>query len=282
MTNLVTAFKSLGPNEYTITEFPAYSSFRYTYISGSNSNSNDVQITYGVEYAGSLNVRVENSTYEWYDSVMQTFYSALPYTQYGINSSSYQPSGSVFIVSVTQDVYGEEIKPGTLSISVGASSSYDDGKGNLIISQSGTGSTIGSIFYDKGIALLRPTESIVSGGLTRNGICIVSGTNVAVNFTSSVRLYEHSIKVKINPAEFNFSLYNPTVENTPYTGSTKTPLQQMVTRSMYPQDTTYLAPYITGIGLYNERNELLAVAKVSNPIQRTFDSTQTFIIKFDT
>lgn len=282
MTDLVTAFKSLGPNEYTTTAFPAYSSFTYTYVSGSGNNSEDVQIIYGVEYTGSLNTRVADTKYEWYDSVIQTFYSPVPYGYYGITSTSYYPTGSVFIVSITQDVVGKEIKPGTLSVNVGTSSSYDDGFGNLIVSQSGTGSIVGSIFYDKGIALLKPTQSITGGGLNRNGICIVSGTQVSVNFTSSVTLFEHLVRVKIDPNEFNFSLYNPTIENIPYTGSTNTPLQQMVTRSMFPQENIYLAPYITGIGLYNQKNELLAVAKVSNPIQRTFDSTQTFVIKFDT
>jgi hypothetical protein len=43
-----------------------------------------------------------------------------------------------------------------------------------------------------------------------------------------------------------------------------------------------MRPYITTLGLYNSNNELLAVAKVSNPIQRTNDIAQTFVIKFDT
>jgi hypothetical protein len=42
-----------------------------------------------------------------------------------------------------------------------------------------------------------------------------------------------------------------------------------------------MKPYVTTIGLYNENNELLLVAKPSVPVQRTSDVTQTFIIKFD-
>ena len=43
----VTAFKALSPAEYTITPFPAYSSFNYTWVSGSTSNSDDVTVSFG-------------------------------------------------------------------------------------------------------------------------------------------------------------------------------------------------------------------------------------------
>jgi hypothetical protein len=39
--------------------------------------------------------------------------------------------------------------------------------------------------------------------------------------------------------------------------------------------------YITTVGLYNDRNELLAVAKLSNPISKTFDSEMLIKIKID-
>lgn len=275
MTVPVSAYKSLAPNEYTITPFRTYASHIYTYVSGSTTNSVDVQVSLGVKFdTASQGLRVEDSKYELFDSVVQTFYSAIPYTSYGIQSSSYHPTGSVFVVSVTQDLFGEEIKPGTLTVKIGTSSSIDDGNGNLIVSQSGTGSTVGRIFYDKGIAIIKPTSSIAGGGLTLGGICIVSGTNVQVEFTSSVKLFEHNIRVKLNPTDFLYSAYNPSVSKSMFTGSTKTPLELMSSQSLYP--------YITTIGLYNPDNELVAVAKVSNPIQRTDYSVQTFVVKFDT
>lgn len=274
MTNPVTAFKSLAPNEYTITPFPAYSPHLYTYVSGSTSNSGDVTINLGRKYSTASGLRVENDEQELFDSVIQTFYSELPANQYGLTTASYSPTGSVYVISVTQDIFGEQITPGTMRVSIGTSSSYDDGRGNMYISSSGTGSIIGSIFYEKGIALLKPTSSIAGGGLTSNGIYITSGTNVQVQFTSSVQLFEHSIKVKINPAEFNYSLYNPTTNKIMYTGSASLPRDLMASQS--------LLPYVTTIGLYNAANEMVAVAKLSNPIQRSADSIQTFIVRFDT
>jgi hypothetical protein len=43
-----------------------------------------------------------------------------------------------------------------------------------------------------------------------------------------------------------------------------------------------LKPYVTTIGLYNDSNELMAVAKLSTPIQRIFNTQQIFIVRFDT
>jgi hypothetical protein len=275
MTIPVTAYKSLSPNEYTITPFRAYAPHVYTYVSGSTNNSVDIQVSLGIKFdTASQGLRVEDDKYELFDSVVQTFYSPIPYTSYGIQSSSYHPTGSVIVVSATQDIFGEEVKPGTFTVQVGTSSSVDDGYGNLIVSESGTGSKIGRIFYDKGIAIIKPTSSIAGGGLTRDGICIVSGTNVQVQFTSSVKLFEHNIRVKLNPTDFLYSVYNPSANKNMFTGSSTTPLELMASQSLYP--------YITTIGLYNPDNELVAVAKVSNPIQRTDYSVQTFVVKFDT
>lgn len=273
MTSRVTAYKSLASNEYKITPFRTYASHDYTYVSGST-NSTDVQLSLGTKYVTGSGLRIENASQELFDSIVQTFYSPIPYASYGIQSSSYHPTGSVFVISVTQDVFGEEIKPGTFSIRIGPSMSYDDGNCNLVISSSGIGSIIGQVFYDKGIAIIKPTSGIVGGGITTDGMCVVNGTNVRVQFTSSVKLFEHNIRIKLNPTDFTYSVYNPSVARQFFTGSTSTPIDLMSSQSLYP--------YVTTIGLYNQDNELMAVAKVSNPIQRTDYSVQTFIVKFDT
>ncbi len=40
-------------------------------------------------------------------------------------------------------------------------------------------------------------------------------------------------------------------------------------------------PYFTTIGLYNENNELVAVAKLANPIKKRRDIDINIIIRFD-
>lgn len=274
----VTAYKTLDASDYTVTTFPAYSPYSYTYVSGSSSDRDDVQVLYGYQYTTASGFRVENFQQELFDSVVQNFYSELPYATYGITSDAYHPTGSVYVVSITQDLFGEQIVPKSFSVVIASTSSYDDGKGNLIASSSGTGGIIGRIFYDKGIAIFNPTSStallLAGGGMSNKGICILNGTSVKINFSSSIKIEEHYVRAVINPAEFNYSPYNPSVSKSLFSDSSSKPISLM--------QSGMLAPYITTIGLYNPDNELVAIGKLSTPIQRSFDTTQTFIIKFDT
>ena len=43
---------------------------------------------------------------------------------------------------------------------------------------------------------------------------------------------------------------------------------------------SYLAPYITQVGLYNN-TDLLAIAKLGNPIKNTGELPINFVVKFD-
>lgn len=276
-------FKSLAPSDRTIVPFPAYYNYNYTYISGSVNNSIDVAVSYGEKYVDtSINaVRYPNPKHELFDSIVQVFYSDIPRVTYGITSDSFTPEDRIQVISITQDVYGEKVLPGSFSIIFNTSQSYDDGKGNIIASSSaGVGDIVGRIFYDKGIAVinsldytsLTPYEQ-TNGVLDNRGIFIVEGSTVSINFSSSITLYEHAYKVKLNPTEFLYAFNNPTVTSE-ISGSSKTAAEWMVSQSI-------LLPYVTTIGFYNENNELLMVAKPSVPIQRTTGVTQTFIVKFD-
>ena len=45
---------------------------------------------------------------------------------------------------------------------------------------------------------------------------------------------------------------------------------------------SYLAPYITTIGLYDKDNNMVAVAKLPKPIKNLPDYDVNFIVRFDT
>lgn len=269
---MASIFKTLAPTDYSITPFPTYRQHSYTYVSGSTSNSEDVNVLFARKYIESSSARYPNTQQDLYDSVIQSFYSAIPYATYGTTTGSYIPSASTYVISITQDVFGEKIVPGTFNIKLNTSQSYDDGAGNIIASSSGTGSVVGRIFYDKGIALFKPMSVIAGGGLTNAGLYIENGTSLDANFMSSVSVYENAYKVKLDPTEFLYAANNPTVTSQ-ISGSNKTPIDLMVSGT--------LVPYVTTIGFYNDNNELLLVAKPSVPIQRTSDMIQTFIVKFD-
>jgi len=265
-------YKSLSPSDYSIVPFPAYYKYAYTYVSGSTNNSPDIQVSYGEKFPTSSNeFRLANVKYELFDSIMQAFYSPIPYAAYGTNATSYIPSASVYVISIAQSVFGEKVLPGSFSVRVGTSQSYDDGKGNIIVSSSGVGGIVGRVFYDKGMVILKPTSSIAGGGLTNGGIFITNGTSLNIQFSSSITLYENTWKAKLEPTEFLVT--NNISAKTTVTGTTNTAIELMVSGS--------LPPYVTTIGFYNDANELLLVAKPSVPIQRTADVAQTFIVKFD-
>ena len=44
---------------------------------------------------------------------------------------------------------------------------------------------------------------------------------------------------------------------------------------------SYFEPYVTTIGLYNEQNDLLAVAKFAQPIPISQNTDMTFVVRYD-
>ena len=74
--------------------------------------------------------------------------------------------------------------------------------------------------------------------------------------------------VRANNREFNFS-NNPSF----VTGSNGQFTQQLFNNDPHV--------YITTVGLYNDANELLAVAKTSQPIEKSFDKEIAIKVKLD-
>jgi hypothetical protein len=68
-------------------------------------------------------------------------------------------------------------------------------------------------------------------------------------------------------AEFNYSV-NPSFENSFYSSSLNEYMQTPST-------------YITSIGMYNDNNELLAIAKLSKPLKKEFDTEALIRVKLD-
>ena len=94
----------------------------------------------------------------------------------------------------------------------------------------------------------------------------INSTNLSCSFDSTLTIYESQYKCTLRENEFNFS-QNPTL----ITGSSNSGI-------LYDFATgSYFTPYITSIGLYNNDKELLAIAKLSQPL-RISDTTDTSII----
>jgi hypothetical protein len=96
-----------------------------------------------------------------------------------------------------------------------------------------------------------------------------TSSTTTIDFQSARTIYETQYKCTIRPDEFNFSL-NPSL----ISGSTDGTTYSFVTGS-------YFAPYVTTVGLYNENQELLAVAKLGQPLPTSRTTDTTIIINLD-
>jgi hypothetical protein len=89
-----------------------------------------------------------------------------------------------------------------------------------------------------------------------------------LSFKNKYTVYENEIVCTIDANQFNMS-QNPTI-STDSSGS----LRDFATGSFFK-------PYVTTIGLYNEANELLLVAKLAQPLVMSDITDTTFIIRYD-
>jgi hypothetical protein len=130
-----------------------------------------------------------------------------------------------------------------------------------------------------------------------------------VKFKNNHVVYENFIKCTIKDYEFNLS-YNPTLLSGsqatlyPYTYKSGSGsgaitgsetfyeitgskyfgiLKDFATGSILSSDgTSSFSPYVSTIGLYNDAQELLAVAKMAVPTPLSANTDMTFLVKFDT
>jgi hypothetical protein len=100
--------------------------------------------------------------------------------------------------------------------------------------------------------------------------------NFTLSFKNEHILQENEVRCLVNESDFNLT-YNPTIVTGSYTNGA---VKDFVTGSILPSG-SYFRPYATQIGLYNDNNELLAVAKFGKPIMMSPDTDMTFVVKYD-
>jgi hypothetical protein len=195
----------------------------------------------------------------------------------------YFPTGSgdtIGVISIPSNLFGEYIKPGSLNISNDVFNLTDDGNGNIFHNSI----KCGDIIYEHGMIIFTVnTIGSYSGygymnygtGSYGNGLVtifnsIISGSNITCSFQSTTTIYESQYKCTIRQNEFNFS-QNPTL----ISGSSNSgKLYDFATGS-------YFNPYVTTIGLYNNNYELLAVAKLAQPLPLSSITDMNILVNLD-
>ena len=144
------------------------------------------------------------------------------YFPFGIERYSHESRSlhtSASIISITRDLYGEKIKPGSIQLDVTIGGQLfeirDDSEGTLYdyahsasfaafksssfnrsqgVLSNGSGSDVGNVFYEQGLITLTDTGSYTS-----------DASSWTLKYKSTQTHYEYEYRVKVQPNEFNTS-----------------------------------------------------------------------------
>ena len=126
----------------------------------------------------------------------------------------------------------------------------------------GGGTNVGNIFYPHGVGVISKTDQLVS--LLKNS----TGYGTNVNWQASHTIFQHQYRCRVNESSLNYS-QNPSIKS-----GSNGDTYNFATGS-------YFQPYITTVGLYNDSNELIAVAKLGQPVPKSRYTDMTFVIALD-
>ena len=186
------------------------------------------------------------------------------------------------VISIPSKLYGERIQPNSFTFSTPSGSVLDDGEGNLVNSNNNL--VCGQIFYSHGVAVLTDSGSLYSAsyggsvygnsnyGIQNNTNFInpfMLSDNVTCSFSSSYTLFETQFRCTIEANDYNFTL-NPSIISSSIDGT----VYDFATGS-------YFSPYVTTVGLYNEAQDLIAVAKLAKPLPLNSITDTNILINID-
>ena len=255
-----------------------------------------------------------------YDSIKAQFYlnpaTASILTEVGRRESYASTDERVIgntigVISIPQDYYGEGVKVGSLTLSYGSIDLVDDGNSNLIDSAS---NIKGNLFYDRGLLVL--TNGITDGSTLSTFDLSYRSTMTIYENEIFLSVLENEFNVSQNPTAVyevggtkrtltitkpktklidgettTTTVYQPGAKyvrnsNHPfvssYDGETKGSFDDYIVSGSTDQTGSYLAPFITTIGLYDDELNMVAVAKLPQPIKSLPDYPVNFIVRFDT
>ena len=209
-------------------------------------------------------------------------------TSYKINS----PAGEYGILYATG---------ATTSGPVGGKAMTATGFPGLVVAN-GVGKPVGLIYYQAGVAVL--TASVFLGKGTYADTAVVSGgiggSTGVVHYTKeglSINQTLQHTSISGSCDSFRHRLYDVDFNNTTELNSTIYFARAGHNEFNYSSNPTYIdsasklrvknssldqpVSYITTVGLYSADNELLAVAKVSEPLKKTPDTELTLRVRLD-
>lgn len=224
---------------------------------------------------------------------------------YGSEEATFQIGGTTvsqfYVINVARSRYKESLHPGSLTLALSGSSGtiyLTDNSNVLTTSQfidsnryfnivSGSAGTpanttvYGHMFPDLGLIVLNPTA--LAGYMTapatsansydNNNAKLYNSINAAIGGSKYFRLQSSEtissrfFFTRIKNSEYNYTSNPSIIDNT----------GNILYTTLIDNPQTY----ITTVGLYNDNNELLAVAKLSKPLVKDFTKEALIRIKLD-
>ena len=320
-------FKRLDPRDINVTPFKAFKEFTVT-------NADSGSGVYGFRAISSSihNFNSDTATKTTFESAsfyhIPTWYTInqLYYrdTKNNYNNFGYTPQRqyrllqpSASIISVSKELYGERIKPKSVTLSDNSGASTltikDDGAGNLYDNSfsssfaefaandfldvvKSTGGFVGNIFYEQGLLVFTNTGSKYVDIGTKTG---TDGYSLSYKAQTTIR--EHSYTCVIGEGEYNGTTnisatfqrsgsisvsgseswkFFPPGHATAKSGSYKHYYQASTDYEGFVTHSEF-RPYITKVGLYNDFNELIAIGQLSHPIKNDDDLALGINVRFD-
>jgi len=314
------AYKTLLASDIIVTPVTYNKSFTFTGNAALTASNVGIDIHYGVNTVGNvepnINPNYSASNYSVYNSIKQLYYTNFLITSSGdpavvtqningvllnlrngvtastlsqpnfenylqstLTPDRYFPTGSgaeIVIISIPNKLYGNYINPKTINISWYQSSGntniliYDDGEGNIYLHDSYNESTtwVGNVIYHHGMITFTNNITPLGDGGDPLFPDLFNSTDKIISFQSSYTIYETQVKCNIRSDEFTTTL-NPTLIS-----SSQGQVYNYATGSFF-------GPYITTVGLYNENQDLLMVAKLSQPLRSSPTTDTNIIINLD-
>ena len=224
---------------------------------------------------------------------------------YGSETATFQIGGSTvnsfYVINVARSRYKESLHPGSLTLALSGSSGtiyLTDNSNVLTTSQfidsnryfnivSGSAGTpanttvYGHMFPDLGLIVLNP------GALT--GFLVAPVTTANSYDNNNAKLY-NSINAAIGGSKFfrlqssetiSSRFFFTRIKNSEYNYTSNPSIIDNTGNILYTTLIDNPQTYITTVGLYNDNNELLAVAKLSKPLVKDFTKEALIRVKLD-
>ena len=264
------------------------------------------EVAFSIEYA---HISGSGSTY-FNSSVTSSSPTKVVYGQYrnliyGSEEATFQIGGTTvtqfYVINVARSRYKESLHPGSLTLSLSGSSGFislTDNSNVLTTSQfidsnryfnivSGSAGTpanttvYGHMFPDLGLIVLNP------GALT--GFMAAPGVTANTNENNNAKLYTSILGAttagrlfRLQSSETISSRFFFTrIKNSEYNYTSNPSIIDSKGNILYTTLIDNPQTYITTVGLYNDNNELLAVAKLSKPLVKDFTKEALIRIKLD-